>query len=92
MYLASAREEEEGKGGGEGRLFFFAVQFGALRSVLGLLHSRFLLDVSPLCPPSGVSFKAAGGRARGPHLQRKPQRCALPILYGRQDPEDQPLL
>lgn len=48
LYLASAQEEEEGEGGAEGRLFFFAFQFGALCSVLGRLLCRLLLDVSPL--------------------------------------------
>ena len=92
LYLASAREEEEGEGGREGLLFSFAFQFGALYSVLGLFFSRFLLDVSPLCPSSGVSLRAAGGCAQVPHLQRKPQRRALPSIHGWQHPKNEPLL
>lgn len=92
LYLVSAQEEEEGEGSREGLLFFFAFQFGALCSILGLLLSRFLLDVSPLCPPSRASFRAAGGCAQVPHLQRKPQRRALPSVHGQQHPKEKPLL
>lgn len=73
-----------GRGGREGLLFFFAFQFGALYSILGLLLSRFLLDVYPLCPPSRVS----SAYAQVSHLWREPQHRALSCVHRQHHPKD----